>query len=94
VKGDEAASGVHVVEQGFLLGRLDPIDVGVNNQGVVLREVRGVQVVGILRIGDLDPSIVEDRDELIGAFLGNMVASITQEERLERPGGLSLAAEE
>ena len=94
MKRDEAAAAIHIVEQGLGLRRFDPIDVGVNDQGVVFREVRGVQVVGILRIGDLDPSIVEDWDELIGPFPGNVVAPVAKEERRDRPGGLGLATKE
>ena len=92
VGGDEPASAGHVVEQGLGLGGGDLVDIGVNEQGVVFRQGRRVEVFERLGIGDVDPPTGHHRCELGGTSGGGVVAAISEKEDLQgsrRLGGQS-----
>ncbi len=64
VQRDEAAAVGDVVEERFFLIGGDVVDVGVDEQGVKLPQMSGVDVGHRLGVGEFDAAIVEDRGEL------------------------------
>ena len=86
VQRDEALAAGDVVEQGLLLLGRDPRRVGIDHQARVLAERLGIQVVELVRVGQLDPPLLQHRLKLLEPRRRLMVAAVAEEEQLERLG--------
>ena len=85
----EALAGGDEVEQRLLLRRLDAVDVGVDEQGVVLRQGGGVEVRRLVGVGQIDAPRLEDGSEEAKTIDRFVVAVVAQEEdaKPRRRGG-------
>ena len=81
---DESAAARDVVQQGLLLFLADLGRVRVDSQRVVLAERLGVQVGGLVGVGQLDPATRQHGGELLESLEWPMRAAVPQEQHGQR----------
>ncbi len=86
VQRHKTAARFDVVEQGLLLGGLDVVDIGVDDQGSEMLEVIAIEVAKPLGVSDVDAPSGEHRYELRGSVRGAVVPAIAKKQDIERQG--------
>src|SRR5205814_6942891 len=81
--GDVAVAFLHIVEDIFLGGRVDALDVGVNEKGVVAIEIFGGDVLKSVGVGEVDAATGEVGVDVAKAEKRRVMAVVAEEEDFE-----------
>ena len=79
------AAARHVIQQGLFLGRIDFVDVRIQQQGIVFVEILRIQVDDIIGINQLDAPLGEHGLDLHKPLPRPMMPVVPQEQHFEDP---------